>query len=256
MEPLSESTVIEMANVTVGSLAERGAITAESVNWTVSAGDYWVLAGLQGAGKSDFLMMTSGLMAPVDGTYRLFGETMPIFDEPRLATRLRLGLAFDSGQLFNHLTVWENIALPLRYHRNLARAEANARIAPLLEATGLSELADATPGSLGRNWHKRVGLARALSLEPEILLVDNPLAGLDLRHANWWLSFLGQLSKGHALMQGRPMTLVVSTADLRPWKSRARQFAVLRNKQFTALGGWPEHETASTGLLHELLPVE
>lgn len=253
MESPAASNVIEMENVTVGSLADPGVVVAEGINWKVSAGDYWVVAGLQGAGKSDFLMMTGGLMAPAGGAYRLFGETMPIFDEARLPIRLRLGLAFDSGQLFNHLTVWENVALPLRYHRNLAKSEANAQIEPLLEATGIAHLADVTPGALGRNWQKRAGLARALSLEPEVLLVDNPLADLDLRHANWWLNFLGQLSKGHPLGRGRPMTVVVSTADLRPWKGRARQFAVLGSKQFTVLGAWPQLEAARTELLHELL---
>jgi ABC-type transporter Mla maintaining outer membrane lipid asymmetry ATPase subunit MlaF len=245
-----------MEDVAIRSLADANTVVAEGINWRVRAGDYWVVAGLQGSGKSDFLMMTGGLMSPAGGAYRLFGEAMPIFDQERLPTRLRLGLAFDGGQLFNHLTVWENVALPLRYHKNLTKAEAEGQVKGLLEGMGLSEWADNTPGAMGRNWQKRAGLARALSLEPEVLLVDNPLAGLDLRQAGWWLNFLGQLSKGHPLMRGRPMTLVVSTADLRPWKGRARQFAVLKNKQFVVLGAWEQIEQANSELLHELLPAE
>src|SRR5438876_5384484 len=105
--------VIEMENVAVGAMRDQSTMVVEEINWTVAAGDYWVVAGLQGAGKSDFLMMTAGLMPPAEGNYRLFGEEMPIFDEGRLRHRLRLGLVFDGGQLLNHLTVWENVALPL-----------------------------------------------------------------------------------------------------------------------------------------------
>ena len=178
---------------------------------------------------------------------------MPIFDEARLKERLRLGLVFDGGQLFNHLTVAENVALPLRYHHNLSRSEAAAAVGELLECTELTPWAESTPGTLGRSWQKRAGLARALALQPEVLLVDNPLAGLDPRHVHWWLGFLDQLSKGHPLMHGRPLTLVVTTADFHPWKGHARQFAVLRNHGFAVLGAWGQLEAASEELVRELL---
>src|SRR5205823_2278055 len=203
-----------------------------------AAGQYWVIGGLQGAGKSDFLMMAGGLMPPVRGDYRLLGEQMPIFDEARLPKRLRLGLVFETGQLFNHLTISENVALPLRYHSNLDKAAAQMETQPILDALELAPWADSTPGALGRNWQKRVGLARALALKPEVLLVDSPLTGLDLRHVTWWLTFLDALSRGHALLEGRAMTLVVTGADLRLWKGRARQFAALKNKRFSVLGDW------------------
>ncbi len=248
--------VIEMQDVAVGSLRDLAVVVAEHIDWTVRSGDYWAVAGLQGSGKSDLLMMAAGLIAPVGGSYRLFGQAMPIFDEPRLKTRLRLGLVFDGGQLFNHLTVRENIALPLRYHRNSALAEAESEVRALLELMELMPWADSTPGAMGRNWQKRVGLARALSLRPEILLVDNALAGLDLRHVNWWLNLLDELSRGHPLVGGRPVTLVTSGADLRPWKDRARQFAILRNRHLTVLGSWAQVEAASQELLHDLLVAD
>ena len=123
----------------------------------------------------------------------------------------------------------------------------------LLECTELTPWAESTPGTLGRSWQKRAGLARALALKPEVLLVDNPLAGLDPRHVHWWLGFLDQLSKGHRLMHGRPVTLVVTTADFHPWKGHARQFAVLRNHGFVVLGAWGQLEAASEELVRELL---
>ncbi|HSU53452.1 MAG TPA: ATP-binding cassette domain-containing protein [Candidatus Dormibacteraeota bacterium] len=252
----SSGPLIEMAGVSVGALRDQSTLMAEGVNWTVSGGDYWVIAGLQGSGKSDFLMMTAGLMAPAAGNYTLFGEQMPIFDEARLPIRQRIGLVFDGGQLFNHLTVSENVALPLRYHRNLSAWQANERVQQWLEALELGPWADSTPGALGRNWQKRVGLARALVLEPEVLLIDNPLGGVDFRHINWWLGFLDVLGRGHPLLGGKPVTLVASTADLRRWRGRARQFAILRDRQFVVLGTWQQVESASDELLHELLMTE
>jgi len=149
--------------------------------------------------------------------------------------------------------VAENIALPLRYHHNLSRVGAAAAVSELLEGTELAPWAESTPGALRRSWQKRAGLARALALKPEVLLVDNPLTGLDPRHVNWWLGFLDQLSKGHSLMQGRPVTLVVTTDDFRPWKGHARQFAILRNRGFVVLGAWAQLETASAEVMRELL---
>jgi len=245
-----------MHGVTVGSMRDLNTTVVEGVQWNVAARDYWVIGGLQGSGKSDFLSMTGGLMPPLQGTYRLFGEPMPIFDEARLKTRLRMGLVFETGQLFNHLTVGENVSLPLRYHRNLSHQQAAGRVNEMLEAMELGPWADSTPGAMARNWQKRVGLARALILEPELLLLDNPIPGLDLRHSNWWLSFMEQLSRGHSLLHNRPVTLVVTSADLRPWRGRAHQFAVLREKRLVVLGTWAQVEAASSELLQELLAVE
>lgn len=245
-----------MQGVVVASMRDPDLVVVEELTWTVATGEYWVVAGLQGSGKSDLLLMTGGLMPPTRGSYRLFGEPMPIFDEARLKERLRLGLVFETGQLFNHLTVWENVALPLRYHRNLGFAEAEPHVQPLLAAMELEPFAQSTPGALNRSWQKRVALARALILQPEILLLDSPLAGLDLRHASWWRALLDQLSRGHELLQRRPLTLVITTADLRPWKGRACRFATLRDHRFSILGTWEQLETESAELVRELLMTE
>jgi ABC-type transporter Mla maintaining outer membrane lipid asymmetry ATPase subunit MlaF len=241
-----------MDGVAAGSMRDSDLLAVEEINWSVAVGDYWVVAGLQGAGKSDFLMMSAGLMAPARGCYRSFGEEMPIFEDARIKERLRLGLVFDNGQLFNHLTVRENVALPLRYRDNLSKAEAEPQVRAMLERMELEPWADSTPGAIGRNWQKRVGLARALILHPEVLFVDSPLAGLDLRHVNWWLRIMDQLSKGEGEPQGRPVTLVVTASDLRPWKGHARQFGILRERRFNVLGPWDRVESAQQELLQEL----
>lgn len=244
---------IEMRGVAAGSMRDQSLVIAEAVDWIVQPGDFWVIAGLQGSGKSDFLLMTGGVMAPLRGDYYLFGQRMPIFDDARLKHRLRMGLVFDGGQLFNHLTVAQNIALPVRYHQNETAERAEGMVKAILERMELGPWADSTPGAIGRSWQKRVGLARALALRPELLLIDTPLNGLDLRHTTWWLQFLDELSRGSELLGGRPMTLVVTSADLRPWKARANHFAVLQEKRLTILGAWDRIEQANQELLREVL---
>ncbi len=246
-------SIIEMRGVTVGAMRNPDVTVAENVDWTVAPGEFWIVAGRQGAGKSDFLMLTGGLMAPLNGSHQFAGHAMPIFEDDELAERLRLGFVFDGGQLFNQLTIAENIALPLRYHQNLSRNAAHATTQELLELMELTPWADSTPANVPRGWRKRAGLARALMLKPEALLLDNPLGGLDARHTQWWLGFLAELARGHRWLAGRPVTLVVTTDDLRPWRGEGRHFAMLHDKKFVPLGGWAEVERAEDALVKELL---
>ena len=90
-------------------------------------------------------------------------------------------------------------------------------------------------------------------LKPEVLLLDTPLAGLDQREQNWWFSFLDQLSRGHPYYGGRPVTIVVTTANLRNWRGHARQFALLENRRLTTLGDWTHVEQSHDPLVRELL---
>jgi ABC-type transporter Mla maintaining outer membrane lipid asymmetry ATPase subunit MlaF len=245
--------MMEMREVSAGAMRDQGLVVLEGVNWSVARGDFWVIGGLQGSGKSDFLLLAGGLMGALSGTYYFQGEEMPIFEDERLPERLKLGLVFENGQLFNQLTVGENIALPLRYHRNLSAPDSAAEVQRMLDLTDLAPWADSTPGALGRNWQKRVGLARALMLRPEVLLLDNPLGGLDLRHRGWWLNFLSELSQGHEWFNKKPLTLVSTADDLRPWRKRARQFAVLKNKRLVTLGAWEQVEQTADLHVQELL---
>jgi len=248
----STRCAIEMRGVSVGSMRDLNSVVVEDVNWSVAPGDFWVIGGLQGAGKSDFLMLTGGMMAPASGTYYFLGEEMPIFEDHRLPDRLKLGFVFESAQLFNHLTVSENVSLPLRYHHNLSMADAAPEVQKLLDLTELAPWADSTPGAIARNWQRRVGFARALMLRPEVLLLDNPLGGLDLRHRAWWLNLLEQLSRGHEWMNGKPMTLVITANDLRLGRGAPRKFAILKDKRFVVLGNWEQVEAANDELVREL----
>jgi phospholipid/cholesterol/gamma-HCH transport system ATP-binding protein len=247
--------VIEMRDVSVATMRDVGFVVLEDVNWRVAAGEFWTVAGQQNSGKSDFLLLTAGLMAPEKGECKLFGTDTRMFGEAKLAERLHVGLVFAGGQLFNQLTLRENVSLPLQYHHDLTPAAAAQEVQTLLELLELTPLADITPSNVSDNWRRRAALARALILKPKLLLLDDPLAGLGLRHLHWWLRFLDQLSRGHVWGGGQLMTIVATTDDLRPWRSANRKFALVRDKKFFPLGTWNEVESANDPVVKELLAV-
>jgi ABC-type transporter Mla maintaining outer membrane lipid asymmetry ATPase subunit MlaF len=253
MSEVANPDVIEMRDVDVGTMRDDSHIVVKGVNWSVMAGDFWVVGGQQYSGKSDLLMLAGGLMGPAAGISRVYGIATQDFGEDHLAERLRIGFVFQGGQLFNRLTVAENVALPLRYQENLSPAETASIVGGLLEILELTPLADVTPGTISVNWRLRVALARALVLKPELLLLDNPFTGLGVRHWQWLLRFLEQLWHGHEWLARRPMTLVVTTDDLRLWESPARKFALLHEKTFARLGSWGEIVKNKHPAVRELL---
>jgi ABC-type transporter Mla maintaining outer membrane lipid asymmetry ATPase subunit MlaF len=233
----NKSPALEMEDVTVSSLRNPTEVVLEGVNWSVAVGEFWAVAGLLRSGKSDLMALAAGILRPGRGTYRLFGkELIAGFEQELLTLRLRVGLVFDGGQLLHHLTLAENVGLPLRYHFGETVPHLEQRIQALVEFTGLLPWADRHPGEVNRNWQQRFGLARALALKPELLLLDSPLTGLDPRDVTWWLDTLDALAAGHPILDERPLTLVVTGDDLRPWTDRARQFAMLQNRHFIPLG--------------------
>jgi phospholipid/cholesterol/gamma-HCH transport system ATP-binding protein len=246
----SEEPIIEMKDVAVSSQAYPDKAMVEGVNWTVRRGEYWVIGGMHGSGKTDLTATTAGLLPPLSGEYHLFGNEMPIFEERLVAERLRLGLVFEGGQLLHNLTIRENVTLPLRYHRPESKAK---EISDMLELTGLGEFANSLPATVSRSWHKRAGLARALVMRPEILVVDDPLNGLDPRHRWWWIEFLRGLSAGHECMKQRPVALIVTTEDLRPWRNFGAHFAILQDRRFTVLGRQNDIASHTQPLVKELL---
>lgn len=261
MPAVAETTfvppLLELCGVLLA--AQRPApASAESIDWRVTAEDYWVVGGLPASGKSDLLATAAGLQRPAQGRHFLFGqETDHLGEEELLRERLRVGLVFaDGGRLFNQFTVAENVALPLCYHHNCPAAEVWEPVQAILELTGLTSLAHNTPGVIGRSWRQRVGLARALALKPELLLLDNPVAGLDPRQTRWWLDLLATLSAGHPFMEGKKVTLVVTAGDLRPWVEHGRQFALLQQNCFVPLGDKAELSVSVEPLLRELLATE
>lgn len=251
----SENVLIEMRGVTVTTMRDSGFVVLENVDWQVARGDFWMVAGQQHSGKSDLILLAAGLMPAMTGEFQLFEKDPQTFDEKHLEQRLRIGVVLEAAQLFSHLTIAENIALPLRYHKNLTAFDATNEVKSLLDLMELSPLADITPTNVAANWRRRAALARALILKPELLLLDNPLAGLASRHVFWWVRFLDQLWRGHEFFGGKPVTIAATTDDLRPWQNARRKFALLHEKKFIPLGNWNEVESASDPVVKELLAL-
>lgn len=256
--PATSPAPIEMTGVDIGTLQAPEFIVLKNINWSVAQGEFWVIGAPQHSGKTDFLMTTAGLIPPASGVYKFFGNETRIFNESRLEDRLRMGFVFENADLFHYLTVAENIALPLRYHQNLTPEDGIKAVDELLELTELKPLADVTPANLPRSWHKRAALARALVLQPDILLADNPLGALDARHSWWWLRFLDSLSRGHKWLNEKPLTVIATTDDFRPWRGGKRKFALLKDKTFVSLGSWNDMVSTDEPLVKELLaaPIE
>ena len=254
-EVSADVPALEMRDVTVPSLRDPSMIVVEGVNWTVAPGEFWAVAGLTRSGKSDFMALAAGIMRPARGIYRVFGqELIAGFEHERLAARLRVGLVFDGGQLIHDLTLAENVALPLRYHLGGAATNIEQRLNALFDMTGLEPWADSYPASVNRNWQQRIGLARALALQPAVLLLDSPLTGLDPHDAAWWLDTVEALVKGHPIMDEKPLTVVVTGDDLRPWRNRAGRFAILKSRQLVALGTNEDLAQREESLLQDMLP--
>ena len=218
----------------------------KNVNWSVHRGDFWIIGAYPGAGKTDLLCTAAGLQRPMRGEQSLFGKnTAQMSEEELVQTRLKIAMVFTNGRLFNGLSVAQNIALPLSYHHSHDEKELADRVSGALSRTALAAWANRRPDQITRNLHQRIGLARALALEPEVLLIDNPLGGVDPREGRWWLDFLCEAKKA--------MTVVVTTDDLRAWIEVGAQFAVLKERRFEVIGGREEVRQSQDALVRELL---
>lgn len=234
---MNEEPTLELRDVVVPMRRDADVPSLAGVNWSVRPGDFWIVSGTEGVRKSDLLFMLAGLTKPLGGSYTLLGQDMAQqFGDEFLPSRVRVGMVFDDARLLSHLTIAENVALPVRYHQDLHADESAAWVEALLRATGVEEFASNIPSLITQQWRRRAALARALALRPEVLFLENPLRGLDSRQANWWTSFLKRLGRGHDLMSGRPATIIATSDEFRPWRNSGAQFASVQDGKFSVSG--------------------
>lgn len=157
------------------------AVVHDNVNLTVRRGEIFALAGGSGCGKSTLLREIIKLQKPVSGSIKVFGRDIQEMSTGEAAILLqRLGVMFERGALFSALTVAENVAMPLNEHTDLSKELINELVALKIFLVGLPASAmNKYPAELSGGMRKRAALARAIALDPELLILDEPTAGLD-----------------------------------------------------------------------------
>jgi phospholipid/cholesterol/gamma-HCH transport system ATP-binding protein len=210
----------------------RERVIHENLDLDIEAGQIFALVGGSGSGKTTLIREIVGLQIPDEGRIRLFGQ--PVLDpDPGVRKNLcrRFGMLFQQGALFSALPVFDNIAFPLRELHALDEAMIRSLVHMKLTMVGLEPAHGALmPAELSGGMIKRAALARALSLEPELLVLDEPTAGLDPDRAASFVSLVGSLQKELGF------TVVMVTHDLETLNALATHVAVLADKRIIASG--------------------
>ena len=213
------------AAVTVRGLENRfgSQVVHDGLDLDVLTGEVLGVVGASGSGKSVLLRSLIGLNRPHAGEIRVLGEDLPaLHGRRRKALLARIGVLFQSGALFSGLTVAENIALVLKTHTGLATAPVGRLARQKIDIAGLpQDCAGKLPSQLSGGMRKRAGLARALALDPEILFLDEPTAGLDPVGAADFDRLIRELQ------QSLELTVFMVTHDLDSLVATADRIAVL-----------------------------
>ena len=181
--PTETAPAVELEHV---SKSFGSKVVLNDVSLRVDRGSIMVMLGPSGTGKSVLLRCLVGLLKPDQGAVKVFGEDVAALDESRRAdrealfrVRRRFGMLFQDGALFDDMNVAENVAFPMRLHTRRGEEEMRARVMDKLARVGLPGTEDKFPSELSGGMRKRVAFARAIALEPDIVLCDEPSSGLD-----------------------------------------------------------------------------
>lgn len=201
------------------------------VSLELSRGTTLAVMGGSGSGKTVLLRIIAGLIRPDSGEVSLFGTRIDrMREETMLALRRRTGFVFQGAALFDSLSVFENVAFPLREHTSLSLAEITDRVHRFLGLVGLTGSDDLLPAELSGGMRKRVGIARALVMEPEVVFFDEPTAGLDPTNARLVAELIAELRTGVC------DTAIVVTHDVEFADMVADQMAILYKGRFADVG--------------------
>ncbi|HEX4235255.1 MAG TPA: ABC transporter ATP-binding protein [Caldimonas sp.] len=174
----SSDSLVEIDHVVFGYDASRTILN--DVSLTFGRGKVTAILGGSGCGKTTLLRLIGGVHSPNSGSVRAFGQVVDTGDDEHLfALRRRLGMLFQFGALFTDLSVYDNVAFPLREHTDLDEAMIRDIVLMKLNAVGLRGAAALRISEISGGMARRVALARAIALDPELLLYDEPFAGLD-----------------------------------------------------------------------------
>jgi len=219
------------------------------INLSVNRGETLAVLGRSGTGKSVLLRLIIGLETPNSGSILIHGQNIVGLALDRMGEiRKKMGFLFQHAALYDSLTVAENVAFPLVHHRKeMSGAERGDRVKQLLAEVGMEGNLAKMPSDISGGMQKRVGLARALALEPEILLLDEPTAGLD------------PISSGEIddlilkLQLERQMASIVVTHDLHSARTIANSLALLDQGNVVIEGTFEDLQESGIGFVKEFL---
>ena len=226
----------------------NGILVHNGINLSILEGEIISLLGGSGSGKSVLLKELIGLMKPDKGDILVLDNNVTQMNEEALiALREHIGMLFQGAALFDSLTVFENIAYPLREHLKLTEKEIQERVAEKLQVVGLSGIEEKMPAELSGGMKKRVGLARAIATEPEIILYDEPTTGLDPMTAQRINDLIIELQRKLGI------TTIVVTHDLHCVKTVSDRIAMLHEGKIVAVGTWEELVTSNIQVVQDFI---
>ena len=244
----NEEPIIEVTDL-VRRFGDRTVIN--DISFNVHRGETLVIMGSSGCGKSTLLRHMIGSMKPTSGSVKLFGEQITTMNEREIArVRTRFGMLFQSGALLASLTVGENVSLPLLQHTDKSPDEIEEIVKQKLQMVGLTGFEDLKPDEISGGMKKRVGLARALALNPELLFSDEPTSGLD----PIMTAVVDQLTL--KLTHGSHMTAVVVSHDMTSAFRIATRMIMLGGGGIVAQGTPDEIRTSSNPEVQQFIKGE
>jgi phospholipid/cholesterol/gamma-HCH transport system ATP-binding protein len=221
------------------------------VSFTVKKGETCVIMGRSGVGKSVSLQLITGFLKADSGRVIVAGEDITDFSEKQMeAIRKKVTMVFQSGALFDSLTVGENVAFPLREGRDLSEEQIYEIVDGLLRMVGVQEMRDLLPSDLSTGMKRSVAIARALAARPECVLYDEPTTMVDPLMAQ----LLGDLIKRLKLQLG--LTSIVVTHDMRLAKKLADRVVFLYEARAVFFGTVDELEKSTEPIVQEFLELD
>lgn len=220
----------------------------DDVSFDVPAGSGFVILGRSGTGKSVTLRHMVGLVRPDTGRVWIGDDDISALRGTELSrVRRKIGFLFQTAALFDSISVGENVAFPLRRHTKMKDRDIRARAAEKLAAVGLEREYDQMPAALSGGMRKRVGLARALALDPGLLLVDEPSAGLDPITADEIDELLGDLKERAGV------TLVVVTHNIPSARRLGDELVMLHDGRIIARGTPTDMDRSADSLVRAFM---